>query len=573
MPTADSSPPSRFVARQAEPTPFERRRLWRALAAQRGLVLAAALLGLFGGALVSRLSVPLDHLACAEAHLAAVDAGAPARVLDDGVLQAARVLGRLSESVGELRTRLDVRARGSDIVVAAHATSAEEAVHLADAVVAAFVARESQRTQREQERVRARLDEELSRSQRELDRATRARSDALAPYGGAQPDADLAQARARLAELDAQIADARGRSDEALARGEVFAAGGHGRRAQKAGVELALAQRELSMSLAEHGEQHPDVLALRARIRRLQSYAVVPATGALGSRAEARAQAARASALQAERAAVEARITRLEQAVRELSPLDEARARASARVQELEARKSALEARQGPLAEVASRAQVQAVGRRGMRVAVAVLTPILALLVVVGVILASELRGFRVCAGTELAHWLGAPVVAVSAWPEHDAALEPLVDGLFDAAVDAPGVTLILPLSEAERPLAHTLAAHINRRAQRHFRSVTGARITLAQPWQGELSGTRLKRAAEVADRVLWVVAADHHQGVEIAERRTLLGRTQGVAAVLVEAEARDLPRAIGDTQGYWATRSEHGTGSHSAPAPRVPVH
>jgi hypothetical protein len=72
---------------------------------------------------------------------------------------------------------------------------------------------------------------------------------------------------------------------------------------------------------------------------------------------------------------------------------------------------------------------------------------------------------------------------------------------------------------------------------------------------------------------VLWVVAADHHQGQEIAERRALLTRRQGAAAVLLEAHPRGLPRSVGDTQGYWATRSEHQSGAHTAPAPRVHVH
>jgi uncharacterized protein involved in exopolysaccharide biosynthesis len=573
MSSADSSPPAR-VSREVLPTPFERRRIWRAVRAQRGLVLAVVLLGLFGGALVSRLSVPLDHVARAEAHLLSADLGTTRRVLDDEVLGAARTMGQFEAPVAELRGRVDAVLSGaSDVVVTAHASDAEGAIQLADAVVAAFVGRESARAQRAQEQARADLDGELARARHELAAATRARSEALAVHGGADPELDLARASQRLRELETQIAEARGRATEAQARGAVFTAQGNGARSQKAAVELGEAQRQLSVLLAQHDDTHPEVVALRARIKRLQTRAVLPTSHAVGNRAEARAQAARASALETEQTALAARIERLEHAAQALSPLSEARERAHARVVAVEARRAAFDGRRSTVAEVAARAQAVSVDRRLLRAVVATLTPLVALLLVLGVIVLNEVRGFRVCAATELAHWLGAPVVAVSAWPEHDLALEPLVDTLFDAAVDAPGVTLVVPLSESERPLAHTLAAQINGRAQRHFRSATGARITLAQAWEGELSGTRLKRAAEVADRVLWVVAADHHAGDDIAQRRELLGRSAGVAAVLVEARPRGLPRSVGDTKGYWATRSEHVSGLHVSPARRVPVH
>jgi hypothetical protein len=156
MSSADSSPPAR-VSREVLPTPFERRRIWRAVRAQRGLVLAVVLLGLFGGALVSRLSVPLDHVARAEAHLLSADLGTTRRVLDDEVLGAARTMGQFEAPVAELRGRVDAVLSGaSDVVVTAHASDAEGAIQLADAVVAAFVGRESARAQRAQEQARGR---------------------------------------------------------------------------------------------------------------------------------------------------------------------------------------------------------------------------------------------------------------------------------------------------------------------------------------------------------------------------------------------------------------------------------
>jgi transcription elongation GreA/GreB family factor len=131
--------------------------------------------------------------------------------------------------------------------------------------------------------------------------------------------------------------------------------------------------------LAQHGEAHQDVVALRARIKRLQTKAVLPVSHAVGNRAEARAQAARALGLESEKSALDARIARLEQALLSVGPLSAARDRAEAKVREVEARRSVLDASQAShatVAEVASRGQAMSVERRGLRVLVSVLTPL-----------------------------------------------------------------------------------------------------------------------------------------------------------------------------------------------------
>jgi hypothetical protein len=558
----------------ATPRAFERARLWEALRAERRLLLVALLLGLFGGALVSRLSVPLDHRARAEARVHAEDPTlAASRVLDERVLEAARTLAGSSDSVGALRSRLEVEVRPPrGLVVTAHAPDAAGAARLADATVAAFVARESARVEARLWALRREHEQQVAAAQAELDRASLARATALADEGVADPAAELAAARQRSTELDAQIAEAHARASEASARRAVFDAQGQGESSQRAGAELAEAQRALSLLLATRGSDDPEVQAERARIKRLQARTVAPVTQALGNRAEARAQSARARELDAERAALQDRMSSLERILARLAPLDEAREQARTRLDTL-ARAAGGPVAGEPFAEVAARAHPAGVERRALRMWVAALTPLFSLAIVVLVILLREVREFRVCASSELAHWLGVPVVAASPWPEREQALEGLVDELFDAAVESVGTTLILPTSEAERPLAHTLSAQLNARAQRHFRSATGARITLAQAWEGELSGTRLRRAAEVADRVLWVVSADHYRGAELAERRSLLGRTGGVAALLVEAEVSRLARSVGPVRSFWATRSESQAAAKSVPPERVPLH
>jgi hypothetical protein len=485
------------------PTPFERARLWEALSAQRRLIVGVLMLGLFGGAAVSRLSVPLDHRARAEARVLVDEpALAAGRVLDEPVLEAARTLAGMSVPIGELRARLEVEVQPpGSLAVTAHAADASGAERLADATVAAFVARESARVEKERSGARHEHAQQLAQAQAELARTTQAMARALADEGIADPAAELAEARVRAALLDTQIAEAHARASSASARGDVFRAEGQAESSQRAGAELAEAQRTLSVLLATRAAEDPEMLAERTRIKRLQARTVAPVTQAVGNRAEARAQAARARQLEQERAALQDRMSSLERLAARIAPLEEAREQARVRVEAL-TRLGSREA-EPVAAEVAARAHPTGVERRALRIWVAALTPLFSLALVVLVILLREVREFRVCASSELAHWLDVPVIAATSWPEREQALESLIDDLFDAAVDAPGTTLVLPLSETERPLAHTLAAQLNARAQRHFRSATGARITLAQAWEGELSGTRLRRAAEVADRVL----------------------------------------------------------------------
>src|SRR5262245_25164037 len=130
MSTASSRPP--LPIRASLPTPFERGRLLQALHAHRRLVLIVVLLGLFGGALVSRLSVPLDYRASGEARLNEDASLSAARVLDDRVLESARALAQSDLSVAELRARVQVFAKSSNVLqVVAHASESETAERLA----------------------------------------------------------------------------------------------------------------------------------------------------------------------------------------------------------------------------------------------------------------------------------------------------------------------------------------------------------------------------------------------------------------------------------------------------------
>lgn len=561
-------------SRRDQPRAFEARRVAEALADNTKLLLAVALLGLFGGALVARFAVPLDYsartLIRVESH--GVVASLP-WAESDRVLETARVLSNEAEPVSALRKRIDVAPMGATrLAITAHAQDDEAAVSLADAVGTAFVSEVLRRTAEEQARERANRQSELVAAQVERERADGDLSRALNLEGVSDLESTLSQARARLADLEGRIKDARANGAAAETRGAVMQGASQTPNAKASSQALAEAQRSLSTLLTVHEPNHPEVVALRDRIRRLQASAVAPGNLAAGNRAQARGELARAAQLERDASAQREVIVKLSDVAQRLSPLLAARDHARQRIAEVE-RASSVAARAPIGADVQQRAAVVRVDNRVARGLAALLSPLLALLLAAAMIIAAEVRDFRICATTELSHWIQAPVVARSEWPGRADRLEVLIDELAELALDAPGTTLVLPLTELERPLALTLASQLNGRAQRHFRTATGARVTIAQAWEGEPTGPRVKRAAEVADRVLWVVSADTYTGAEITLRRQAITRSTGIAAVLLDAGEHGVASRIGDASKFWSARSEADEAARSVPPPRVPLH
>ncbi len=566
---AKGPPIARDLAR-----PFERRRVVQALRSQIKLLLAVGLLGLFGGALVARFAVTLDYAARSVVQVDAQGAvAAMSWVESDRVLETARMLAREGEPVTVLRKRIEMTPMSTRrLGVTAHATSSEQAMALSDAVSAAFVAELLKHTAQERAKAEADRKVDLATAQAELERADGDLSRASNVEGVSDLDLTLSQARTRLSELESAIGAARVRATAAEAHGEILRDVSLSKGTKSSTQALVEAQRALSTLLAQHDAQHPDVRALTDRIRRLQSRMVAPGAVAMGNRAEARAETARANQLEREAALQRDIIVRLSAIAQRLSPLLSARDLARERVAKIE-RAPGTGVRDLGAAEVHARASVASVSNRSARALAALLAPLLALLLAIGMIVANEVRDFRICATTELAHWLQAPVVARSEWPGHPDRLEALIDELAESALDAPGTTLVLPLTDLERPLALSVASQLNGRAQRHFRTMTGARVTIAQAWAGDCAGPGVKRAAEIADRVLWVVSADTYTGPEIARRREAILRKRGVAAVLLDAEAYGVAARIGDASTFWTARSESDEAARSVAPPRVPLH
>lgn len=536
------------------PRAFEPQRLLQTVRANARVLFVVTLLALFAGTAIARLAIPDRLVARAEARIARDPHLAVARVRSDELLSAAIARAEQDGSVVALRDQLRVEFTPPDrLRVVVHAREHDEAAarRVASALIELSVERANAATEDERsERARART-ETQAREQAELERAQRALRERLASEGYPNLPEQLADARARAEhsdrEAEAAAAEASAGQGSAAAVESVRRAPG----SQRARAELADAQRALSLSLAQHGPDHPEVAAARQRLERLQGQTVELSNAALKERLASHAQASRARKLAQQAAQEHAELARLQQLRAALDPLFAAELAASERVRAL-----ALPARDLPaLASVVSRADVQLHGRGGLRVLASLLAPLVALISLLGLYTARELTGFRVCAPSELAYWLRLPVLASSPWPRRADALETLVDELADPALATRGVALILPFSELERPLAATLAVQLNARAQRQYRSTTGSRVTIAQSWIGELGSSRIQRAAAAADRVLWVVAADAHRGSALRAGGAVVARSPGVAAILVDAEPA-LGARSGDAKAFWSARA-----------------
>lgn len=566
----------------ARPRAFDPSRVRRALRTNLRTLLGVTALALFGGALVGRLAVPNLQVASAAARIVRDPHLVVAQALDDAVLERAIAASKESISPAALRAATRVRFSGADaleVQVSVPGSGSEaqaaSARKLADALVETYVGLANARVDGAHADGQRQQGSELQLARAEHERAQTALAVAQAREGVPALAAQLGELRAAIGQLEsaAQTAsvDAQEDHERALALRQL----GPARPGRQAARELAVAQRELSRALAQGGDD-ARVGALRARIARLQQQRVAPHDGAIERHVEARAQGARARELTLQLTRKRTELARLQEVAARVAPLAALADRAQQRLDSLrqEARVvggPSTAPRHAARSQVVSRAALVHVERRGLRLLVSLLAPAIALLALALFYGLRELRGLRVCAPTELAHWLAVPVLTSSSWPRLPDALEALVDELADPAIDALGTTLLLPLSELERPLAATLAAQLNARAQRHYRSPTGSRVTIAQDWQGELDSSRIRRAAEVADRVLWVVAADSHQGEVLLARRGLVGRTEHVAALLVDAES-GVDKRVGDSAQFWVTQPARLAEASFAPE-RVPVH
>lgn len=555
-----------------KPRAFEPRRLLRALRAHYPVLLGVVLLALFGGAVVGRLAVPKKQLARAIARIAQEPHAVFARALEADVLE--RALRRAGDTVplSWLRESTRIGFEGPDrltVEVRASVSDGRRAQRLADALVETYVALANERLEQDSFASRRERDSQRERARAEHDQRAHALALALAREGA--PELMQEQARVRtelgLLEQEASAASlaASTEQERVSARQELTPP----KPTPFSAHALSQAQRELSRKLLL-GAPEAELRALRARLRRLQAKpARADDPRALEREVDVRAQAVRARGLAQRVTQKRAELARLAAIGQRVAPLVALEQTAHTRLLEREAEAQGVRAAL-PRSSVLQHAELELVEQHGLRWLISLLAPTIALLTLAVFYLLHQLPELRVREATELAHWLAVPVLASSAWPGRADALERLVDQLADPALTALGVTLLLPLTELERPLAATLVAQLNARAQRHYRSLTGSRVTIAQDWQGELDSPRIARAAEAADRVLWVVVADAHHGDTLAQRRLLVAHNPRVAAVLVDAEA-GTSRSVGSAEAFWRTPAK--TYEPPVELPRVPLH
>jgi hypothetical protein len=211
---------------------------------------------------------------------------------------------------------------------------------------------------------------------------------------------------------------------------------------------------------------------------------------------------------------------------------------------------------------------------------IAVAMPLTGMLVALLALLLRPLLGGRVYTAREAAYWGRLPVLASTAWPRTREMFFPLVDELGQQAIGAPGCTLVVGASAAETKLAEELASWLDEGLIGTKRKPDGSPIGGSGPikpaervvaverkehaggiyttgvhaWLGDVDGPALRRAARVVDRVIVLISSGALTFSGVAELRTRLGRSSGVALVVLGLNPTllKLPDQSGEVGRFW---------------------
>jgi hypothetical protein len=217
---------------------------------------------------------------------------------------------------------------------------------------------------------------------------------------------------------------------------------------------------------------------------------------------------------------------------------------------------------------------------RAMQGLVAVAMPLTGMLVALLALLLRPLLGGRVYTAREAAYWGRLPVLASTAWPRTREMFFPLVDELGQQAIGAPGCTLVVGASATETKLAEELASWLDegligskrkpdgspgggsgpiKPAERAVavdrkEPAAGIYATGVHAWLGDVDGPALRRAARAVDRVIVLVSSGALTFSGVAELRTRLGRSSGVALVVLGLNPTllKLPDQSGEVGRFW---------------------
>jgi len=413
---------------------------------------------------------PLVELAAAEASLGSVDflKGVQEKLGRDD-LYPAKLSEMFETQSFPLTSMLEIRATER---------SAAGAAALANAVAETLLETRRDRSQSDARGQLEDVEARLETSEREL-------AEARAAYDAFREEYGISNLTSEQEETITAVAEARAEADRAAATKlaaerrvaeleSQVASGGGGERVDTSsavgGVELRRARLELARLRSRLTEEHPQIVALRERIEKLESQ------GAGGG-----------SGLRQELAAAKADLAKAERA---LAPLEEAARLAQERAasfSEVEGEASGLLAKvnllEGNIEEFNREKQtLQTLARSGQtdftiiaqaappdapesnKLGLLVLGgfPLLGLLFTFAGLLAIELRGFKVQTPSEVAFWGDGPVIGATSWPSNAQGLEQLVADLDDRLPNATGKILVVPSREEESELVEEFAGMLN---------------------------------------------------------------------------------------------------------------
>jgi uncharacterized protein involved in exopolysaccharide biosynthesis len=597
------------VASQAAPTraepgrpgaPVDPARLVLALRGASRTIAVAAIVSTLAAGLFARFAVERTY--GAEATLTweppdgSTDATTESHTIDTIVASAelptnlARVRQELalSSTLPEIAARLEVaHEEGSRLVfVRATAPSREEAEQLTTAACDALLEHRA-------ELERARLSDGLDRTERALVAAERARDEARRTFDAFRAEHGIADVDAEMEHAISSAADLRTRALVARSDAEALTAQVGSLRAQERvsrttaplsetthdpGAErLGETRTELTSTRAHLTDEHPEVRALAAQARALQSRPPAPVVGSrtYGQNPEWVALREGVATVTAEREASRLR----EEALSGLASSERARvdrlAAVEGRVAELRAVVEVAHARvvelQTEAESLRTRLEVVAADLRLVAPAMSPEQPLRSprrlvtgaglvaglVLAVLGTLLRAT-WGLRVHTASEASFWSGAPTIASTRWPREGHRVHELVADLV-ALLPARPLALVV-VSENEPGHASALA-----RALRRARAPQVSRGETIRTLRSAEASSAARRAARAADLVIVILASGRTGGLRLLDLHARLGREDRVALVVSELGA-PLAR-VADRAGRLELAGLAAPAAHDAPS------
>jgi uncharacterized protein involved in exopolysaccharide biosynthesis len=580
--------------------PVDLRRVASSVLAGKRWIALASTATLIGGVAVAKTFVPREYaselsiLWEPSADGPAEDEGRTLRTLADSVklpvnLAATRERLHVTQTLDRLGRRVEVTSSTETrlIVIRGTGESPEDARAITQTVADVFIDHRASLQ-------RARLDEQLrtlatdAREARAALETARARYDSFRrAHGIANLPAEQLAAIEHAARLRADADLARAEAEGETARESALRAAA---RAQPpttvlsesqqmfGATQLAEVQGQLVTARARLTNMHPALQALEAQAQALRAgandsvrtgriigrnphwdaYTASAATAsAMGSSLRRREQILRSSLRE-----TAARVDELASLDGESSTLLASVTVAERHLAEVLARQAQAEdARRAPSTGLRVVAAAVAPDRpsKSLRRVVIAASPMLGAFVALLILLVRALRGGRVMTPSEVAFWVGAPVIASSDWPAKKGSFAALVEDVRESLHRTTGSTLIVGLSDGTQVMARELAAKLKKKSSQNEtkkRSDSGHDV---RAWDGAPTGPALRRAARAVDRVIVVVESGAHTMLALRATNEQLGTPAPLACVVVNLSSMFADRAdrVGSAERFERGRED----------------